>query len=206
MINSLYTPLYIVTNNVKEELETTYPLHELYIFLLRDQYQDNLHVLSTVRDLWCYFYFEEKELVLHPEINLIYSLRSMIVKITSSEESLGRLKNTTINLASESMLAAIECMNRCIDVLDTFHQSFEQEMQDKLNTFIAFDISKLFNQQFNLIEEYPSKFVEIQAAAIKALRLFAVHENEQFKEDLKDISKSVRDYHLQHKKFFNFSD
>lgn len=204
MSNNLYTPLYIMTDEIKEQLENSYALHELYTFLLRN-FQDNLHVQSTVRDLWCYFYFDDAQLVLHPEVNLIYSLRSMIVKITSSDETIKRLKNTTLGLASESMLAAIQCMNLFIDILYEYYQSFDRDMQQTLDTFFSFDISKLFDQQFNLIEEYPSKFVGLQAAGIKEIRLFTVSHAEQYKAAMMAISKTVRDYHLQNKQFFNCS-
>ncbi len=206
MSNNLYTPLFILTDCVEENLETSYSLHELYTFLLRDPYHDNLHVLSAVRDLWCYFYFDEKELVLHPKINLIYSLRSMIVKIISTNEIMQRLKKSTVGLAAQSMLAAIKSMNLFIDILDIFYESLDQEMQHTLNSIISFDISKLFDQQFNLIEEYPSKFVGLQAAAIKAIRLFIVNHEEHYTESLMDISKSVRNYHLQYKQFFTCSN
>ena len=206
MTKNLYAPLFIVTDYIEENLETSYSLHELYTYLLRDPYQDNLHVLSAVRDLWCYFYFDEEELVLHPKVNLIYSLRSMIVKIISSNETMQRLKKSTVGLGSESMLASIKCMNIFADILEVFYRSLDQEMQHTLNTFILFDISKLFDQQFNPIEQYPSKFVGLQAAAIKAIRQFIANHEEQYTESLLDISKSVRDYQLQYKQFFTCSN
>ncbi|WP_332647534.1 hypothetical protein [Lysinibacillus sp. 54212] len=130
----------------------------------------------------------------------------MIVKIISTNEIMQRLKKSTVGLAAQSMLAAIKSMNLFIDILDIFYESLDQEMQHTLNSIISFDISKLFDQQFNLIEEYPSKFVGLQAAAIKAIRLFIVNHEEHYTESLMDISKSVRNYHLQYKQFFTCSN
>ena len=202
-MKELYGALHIQTDFMKREIEVKYESYMLYTYLLRNGYQHNFHVLSLVHDFWNYFYFKDEELVLHPEHNLIYGVRSMALKLISGEETMQRLKATTVGHGSESMLAAIYCTNFFIDQLNTYLNRVSEETQRKIKNFMSFDIGKLFDEQFKLVEPYPSLFVEVQAEVIKELHQYKVKKEESFSQQMMEISKAIREFHLRYEQTFS---
>lgn len=202
-MKELYGALHIQTDFMKKEIEEKYESYMLYTYLLRNGYQHNFHVLSLVHDFWNYFYFKDEELVLHPEHNLIYGVRSMALKLISGEETMQRLKATTIDHGSESMLTAIYCTNFFIDRLKIYNTRVSEETQRKIKTFMSFDIGKLFDEQFKQVEPYPSLFVEVQAEVIKELHQYKVKKEDSFSQQMMEISKAIREFHLRYEQTFS---
>lgn len=202
-MKELYGALYIQTDFMRNEIEEKYDSYILYTYLLRNGFQHNFHILSTVHDFWNYFHFKDEELVLHPEHNLIYSVRSMALKLISEDETMQRLKTTTVARGSESMLSAIYCTNFFIDQLYSYYKGMSEEARQKIKTFMSFDIGKLFDEQFKQVEPYPSLFVEIQAEAIKELRQQKVKNEEVFSQQMREISKDIREFHLRYEQTFS---
>ena len=202
-MKELYGALHIQTDFMRTEIEEKYDSYMLYTYLLRNGFQHNSHILSMVHDFWNYFYFKDEELVLHPEHNLIYGVRSMTLKLISGEEAMQRLKTTTVAHGSESMLAAIYCTNFFIDQLCNYFEGSSEEAQQKVKTFLSFDIGKLFTEQFKQLEPYPSLFVEIQAEAIKELHQQKVKNEETFSRQMREISKDIREFHLRYEQTFS---
>ncbi|MGM9950572.1 MAG: hypothetical protein ACI33P_10620 [Lysinibacillus sp.] len=202
-MKELYGALHIQTDFMRNEIEEKYDSYMLYTYLLRNGFQHNFHILSLVHDLWNYFYFKDEELVLHPEHNLIYGVRSMALKLISEDEAMQRLKTTTVARGSESMLAAIYCANFFIDQLYSYYKGMPEEARQKIKTFLSFDIGKLFDEQFKQVEPYPSLFVEIQAEAIKELHQQKVKSEETFSQQMKEISKDIREFHLRYEQTFS---
>ena len=202
-MKELYGALHIQTDFMRTEIEEKYDSYMLYTYLLRNGFQNNFHILSMVRDFWNYFHFKDEELVLHPEHNLIYGVRSMALKLISEDEAMQRLKTTTVARGSESMLAAIYCTNFCIDQLYSHYKEMSEEARQKIKNFLSFDIGKLFDDQFKQVEPYPSLFVEIQAKAIKKLHQQKVKSEEAFSRQMKDISKAIREFHLRYEQTFS---
>ena len=202
-MKELYGALYIQTDFMKKYIEEKYDSYTLYTYLLRNGYQYNFHVLSFLYDLWNYFYFREEELVLHPEHNLIYGARSMALRLISGDETMQRLKVTTLGRASESMLAAIYCTNFFIDQLQNYCKELPEETYKKMKTYLSFDIGKLFAEQFKRVEPYPSLFVELQAEVIKEFHLHKMKNEAAFSEQLMEISKAIREFHLRYEQTFS---
>lgn len=202
-MKELYGTLHIQTDFMKKEMEEKYDSYTLYTYLLRNGYQQNFHALSFVHDLWNYFYFKNEELVLHPEHNLIYGVRSMALKLISGDETMERLKVTTIGRGSESMLAAIYCTNFFIDQLHSYYKRVPEEVQQKIKTFMSFDIGKLFGEQFKQVEPYPSLFVEVQAEVIKEFHQLKMKNEEAFSQQMMEISKAIREFHLRYEQTFS---
>ncbi|KGR87227.1 hypothetical protein [Lysinibacillus odysseyi] len=202
-MKELYGALYIQTDFMKKIMEEKYDSYMLYTYLLRNGYQHNFHSLSLVYDLWNYFYFKDEELVLHPEHNLIYGARSMALKLISGDETMQRLKVTTLERGSESMLAAIYCTNLFIDQLQNYCEVLPEETQRKIKTYMSFDIGKLFSEQFKQVEPYPSLFVELQAKVIKEFYQNKVKNEGALSEQLMEISKLIREFHLRYEQTFS---
>lgn len=202
-MKELYGALHIQTDLMKKEIEEKFDSYTLYTYLLRNGYQHNFHALSLVYDLWNYFYFKDEELVLHPEHNLIYGVRSMALKLISQDETMERLKVTTIGRGSESMLAAIYCTNFIIDQLHSYYRRVPEEIQQKIKNFMSFDIGKLFGEQFTQVEPYPSLFVEVQADVIKDIHQHKVKNDEAFSQQMMEISKAIREFHLRYEQTFS---
>lgn len=202
-LNELYGALYIQTNFMKKHIEEKYDSYMLYTYLLRNGYQHNLHMLSFIYDVWNYFFFRDEELVLHPEHNLIYGVRAMALRLVSGDETMQRLKATTIGHGSESMLTAVYCTNFFIDQLLNYCKKTSKETQEKIKIYMSFDIGKLFDEQFKQVEPYPSLFVELQAKLIKELHQQKMKNEAAFSDQMMEISKAIREFHLRYEQTFS---
>ena len=114
-----------------------------------------------------------------------------------------RLKVTTLERGSESMLAAIYCTNLFIDQLQNYCEVLPEETQRKIKTYMSFDIGKLFSEQFKQVEPYPSLFVELQAKVIKEFYQNKVKNEGALSEQLMEISKLIREFHLRYEQTFS---
>ncbi|OCS89694.1 hypothetical protein [Caryophanon latum] len=161
--------LYIV-NSSDTHLQLAITNYTHYYMLLRRPEQDNLHVYALLNDFWHFFYYEKITLIVEPTNALYYSVRTTILNIFTSNVNIQKASVSTNGKLEQSLLAAIELTNLCIDLYkrlileDEAHATYASLSRQ----FQSVDPKILFTKRFKEDDDmHPRRFTEMQSYLVK---------------------------------------
>ena len=191
--------LFILSEQQKQDCEEL-QYYDLYFSLMRHEYMNNTVTISTMYDIWIYYYYEEQALY-NSELTMIYLLRHYVVDKVLNTPKFQRIKMHTVGSYTKSLIAAALTVNIFCDINRKILVDISKE---ELALILKYSNSTriIFESVLQKLNTYPKQLVHIETKMLQLMRQYINEHEEEFAEKIIEVVKFMDQYALDEKDIF----
>lgn len=184
---SMIQSLYVFRNEEKIMLENEE--YELYFAMLRLDFKDSPLATAILTDLFYYFYYEHL-LVMNSEYELIYILRSALIKNIRRARKFERVKRNTINSYVKSLFAATMATNLLIDLIRMNEAKCTEEEYELISKYAGIS-NVLFPRNVSDYDDLPKQLIIIETKMMRYIEETFMTERPFIEKSIAEIVKFI---------------
>lgn len=166
-------------------------LHFSHLLIQKDDYL--LLTWCVAFNMWQFLVKDDRELIVNPEMRMIYPAISFILKTLQQEQVVVRFR-THYQKNHELVYYATIMLTNAF-----FYWYFKNcsplLTDDSMSAFFKTDIYELFEQTKNSQEGYPIELVKVQTATLEVLTETTINDKDELSERLKEAIEEAKQYY-----------